>query len=137
MPQIDDFFDQLQGAIVFSKSFYLRFGYHQLKIRLEDVSKTVFRTRYRHYEFLVMSFGLTNVPTIFIILMNEVFKPFLGSLFIVFMDDILVSSKSEEENIHHLRIFWGVLEKKVRMRNFSKCKFWLTFVAFLEHVASK
>ncbi|WMV20174.1 hypothetical protein MTR67_013559 [Solanum verrucosum] len=93
--RIDDLFDQLQGASVFS-NIDLRSGYHQLKIRLEDVPNTAFRTRYGHYEFLVMSFGLTNAPTTFISLMNGVFTPFLDLLFIVFIDDILVYSKSEE-----------------------------------------
>ena len=111
LPRIDDLFDQLQGASVFSK-IDLRSGYHQLKISPEDVPKTVFRTRYGHYEFLVMSFGLTNAPAAFMSLMNGVFKPFLDSFFIVFIDDILVYLKSEEEHANHLHIVLGVLGKQ-------------------------
>ncbi|KAH0759738.1 hypothetical protein KY290_023231 [Solanum tuberosum] len=136
LPRIDDLFDQLQSASVFSK-IDLRSGYHQLKIRPEDVPKTMFRTRYGHYEFLVMSFGLTNVLAAFMSLMNEVFKSFLDSFVIVFIDDILVYSTSEEEHVDHLRIVLGVLGKQGLYAKFSKCEFWLTSIAFLGHVVSK
>ncbi|WMV41072.1 hypothetical protein MTR67_034457 [Solanum verrucosum] len=136
LPRIDDIFDQLQGASVFS-NIDLRSGYHQLKIRHEDVPKTAFRNRYGQYEFVVMSFGLTNSPATFMSLMNGVFKPFLDSFVIVFIDDILVYSKSEEEHADHLRVVLVVLGKQKLYAKFSKCKFWLTSVAFLGHVVSK
>ena len=102
LPRIDDLFDQLQGARCFSK-IDLRSGYHQLRIRSGDVPKIVFRTRYDHYEFLVMSFGLTNAPAAFMDLMNRVFRPFLDQFVIIFIYDILVYSKSEAEHAKHLR----------------------------------
>ncbi|WMV09386.1 hypothetical protein MTR67_002771 [Solanum verrucosum] len=136
MPRIDDFLDQLQGALVFSK-IDLRSGYHKLNIRLEDVPNTVFRTSYGQYEFLVMLFGLTNMPAAFMSLMNRVFKPFLDSFVIIFIDDILVYSKSEDEHADHLRIVLYVLGKQRLYAKFSKCEFRLTLVAFLGHLVSK
>ncbi|KAI3758665.1 hypothetical protein L6452_06236 [Arctium lappa] len=135
LPRIDDLFDQLQGAKYFSKKD-LRSGYHQLRVKEQDVSKTAFRTRYDHYEFLVMPFGLTNAPTVFMDLMNRVFSAYLDKFVIVFIDDILVFSKSKEEHEDHLRIVLGTLRDKQLYAKFSKCEFWLELVAFLGHVVS-
>ncbi|XP_070015805.1 uncharacterized protein [Nicotiana sylvestris] len=136
LPRIDDLFDKLQGAKYFSK-IDLRLGYHQLRIREEDISKTAFRTRYGHYEFLVISFGLTNAPAAFMDLMNRVFKSFLYTFIIVFIDDILVYSKSKEEHAEHIRIALQTLKENKLYAKFSKCDFWLQSVAFLGHVAKQ
>ena len=122
LPRIDDLFDQLQGACVFSK-IDLRSGYHQLKIRATDVPKTAFRTRYGHYEFLVVSFGLTNAPAAFKGPMNEIFKPYLDLFVIVFIDDILIYSKSRKEHEEHLRIVLDLLRRKGFMTNSSSVSF--------------
>ncbi|KAA0036538.1 pol protein [Cucumis melo var. makuwa] len=135
LPRIDDLFDQLQGATVFSK-IDLRSGYHQLRIRDGDIPKTTFRSRYGHYEFVVMSFGLTNAPTVFMDLMNRVFKDFLDSFVIVFIDDILIYSKTEAEHEKHLHQVLETLRANKLYAKFSKCEFWLRKVTFLGHVVS-
>ncbi|GJV33036.1 hypothetical protein Tco_1393436 [Tanacetum coccineum] len=111
LPRIDDLFDQLQGSSVYSK-IDLRSGYHQLRVRDEDIPKTTFRTRYGHYEFQVMPFGLTNAPVVFMDLMNRVCKPYLDKFVIVFIDDIRIYSRNKEEHANHLRIIIELLKKK-------------------------
>ncbi|KAB2624761.1 S ribonuclease [Pyrus ussuriensis x Pyrus communis] len=135
LPRIDDLFDQLRGACVFSK-IDLRSGYYQLKISRDDVPKTAFRTRYGHYEFLVMPFGLTNAPAAFMDLMNRVFQPYLDRFVIVFIDDILVYSKSKAEHVRHLTLVLKRLREHQLYAKFSKCQFWLDQVAFLGHIIS-
>ena len=135
LPRIDDLFDQLRGATIFSK-IDLRSGYHQLRIREDDIPKTAFRTRYGHYEFVVMSFGLTNAPAVFMDLMQTVFRRFIDSFVIVFIDDILIYSETEELHAIHLEKVLTVLREQKLYAKFSKCEFWLREVAFLGHVVS-
>ncbi|KAL0537114.1 hypothetical protein IC582_026084 [Cucumis melo] len=135
LPRIDDLFHQLQGATVFSK-IDLRSGYHQLRIRDSDIPMTAFNSRYGHYKFIVMSFGLTNAPVVFMNLMNKVFKDFLDSFVIVFIDDILIYSKTEAEHEEHLHQVLETLRANRLYAKFSKCEFWLKKVSFLEHVVS-
>ncbi|GJX71851.1 putative reverse transcriptase domain-containing protein [Tanacetum coccineum] len=131
--RIDDLFDQLQGSSVYSK-IDLRSGYHQLRVREEDIPKTAFRTRYGHYEFQVMPFGLTNAPAVFMDLMNRVCKPYLDKFVIVFIDDILVYSKNKQEHKEHLKLILELLKKEELYAKFSKCEFWIPKVQFLGHV---
>ncbi|GKC37863.1 putative reverse transcriptase domain-containing protein [Tanacetum coccineum] len=133
LPRIDDLFDQLQGSSVYSK-IDLRSGYHQLRVREEDIPKTAFRTRYGHYEFQVMPFGLTNAPAVFMDLMNRVCKPYLDKFVIVFIDDILIYSKNKQEHKEHLKIILELLKKEELYAKFSKCEFWIPKVQFLGHV---
>ncbi|GKB75474.1 putative reverse transcriptase domain-containing protein, partial [Tanacetum coccineum] len=136
LPRIDDLFDQLNGLFfpsVYSK-IDLRSGYHQLRIREEDIPITAFRTRYGHYEFQVMPFGLTNAPAVFMDLMNRVCKPYLDKFVIVFIDDILIYSKNKEEHEKHLKIILELLKKEQLYTKFSKYDFWLESVQFLGHV---
>lgn len=133
LPRIDNLLDQLKGAKYFSK-IDLCSGYHQMKIREQDIPKTAFVTRHGQFEFTVVAFGLTNAPAYFMNMMNKIFMEELDRFVVVFIDDILVYSKTREEHEKHLRI---VLEKLRRNRlygKFSKCDFWLEEVAFLGHV---
>ncbi|GJV68767.1 putative reverse transcriptase domain-containing protein [Tanacetum coccineum] len=136
LPRIDDLFDQLQGACYFLK-IDLRSGYHQLRVREEDIPKTAFRTQYGHFEFTVMPIGLRNAPAIFMDLMNRVCKPYLDKFVIVFIDDILIYSKSEEEHEVHLKTILDLLKKEKLYAKFSKCEFWLKEVQFLGHVVNR
>ncbi|WVZ89138.1 hypothetical protein U9M48_035583 [Paspalum notatum var. saurae] len=136
IPHIDILFDQLAGAKVFSK-IDLRSGYYQIKIRKEDIPKTAFSTRYGLYEYLVMSFGLTNAPAFFMYMMNLVFMNELDKFVVVFIDDILIYSKNEKEHEEHLRIVLARLREHKLYVKFSKCAFWLKEVGFLGHVLSE
>ncbi|KAG8483090.1 hypothetical protein CXB51_022058 [Gossypium anomalum] len=135
LPRIDDLFDQLKGAIVFLK-IDLRSGYYQLRVKDLDVPKTAFRTRYGHYEFLVMPFRLTNAPAVFVDLINRIFRPYLDRFVVVFIDDILVYSRDKNEHADHLRIVLQTLREKQLYAKFSKCEFWLHEVGFLGHIVS-
>ncbi|GKA53585.1 putative reverse transcriptase domain-containing protein [Tanacetum coccineum] len=126
LSRIDDLFDQLQGSSVYSK-IDLRSGFHQLRIKEEDIPITAFRTRYGHFEFQVMPFGLTNAPAVFMDLMNRVCKPYHDKFVIVFINDILVYSKDEEEHGKHLKIILELLKKERLYAKFSKCDFWLGY----------
>jgi hypothetical protein len=136
LPRIDVLFDPLVGAKVFSK-IDLRSGYHQIKIRANDIPKTAFSTRYGLYEYLVMSFGLTNASAYFMYLMNLVFMPELDKFVVVFIDDILVFSKNEAEHAEHLHIVLQRLRDHRLYAKLSKCEFWLREIKFLGHTISQ
>ena len=136
LPRIDDLFNQLKGESVFLK-INLRSWYHQLRIKDMDVHKTAFRTRYRHYEFLVMPFGLTNASATFMDLMNRVFRPYVDQFVVVFIDDILVYSKDQENHDTYLRVVLETLRKEQLYAKLSKCEFWLNEVSFLGHLVSE
>src|SRR4051812_19917100 len=136
LPIINDLFDQLEGPCVFSK-IDLRSGYHQVKIREKDIPKTAFTTSYGLYEYTVMSFGLTNAPAYFMNMMNKVFMEFLDKFVVVFIDDILVYSKNEQEHEAHLHLVLEKLREHQLYAKFSKCEFWLKEVGFLGHVVSR
>src|SRR5262249_52209698 len=131
--KIDDVFDQLVRARVFSK-IDMRSGYHQLRVKAEDVQKTTFKTRYGHYEFVVMPFGITNALAVFMELMNRIFRDFLDLFVVVFIDDVLVYSKLKEEREEHLSLVLNRLKEEKLYAKLSKCEFWLKQVNFLGHV---
>jgi hypothetical protein len=135
LPHIEDLFDQMRGARVFSK-IDLRSGYHQMKIRPSDIPKTAFSTRYGLYEFTVMSFGLTNAPAYFMNLMNKVFMEYLYRFVVVFIDDILIYSRSESDHEQHLRLVLQKLRDNQLYAKFSKCEFWIDEVPFLGYIIS-
>jgi hypothetical protein len=136
LPRIDDLFDQLRGASVFSK-IDLRSGYHQLRIRPSYIPKTTFITKYGLYEFTVMSFGLTNAPALFMNLMNSVLMDCLDKFVLVFIDDILIYSQSEEEHVDHLKMVLQRLREQQMYAKLSKWKFWIDEVLFLGHIINK
>ncbi|CAA7012851.1 unnamed protein product [Microthlaspi erraticum] len=135
LPRIDELLDQLRGATWFSK-IDLASGYHQIPIDEADVRKTAFRTRYGHFEFVVMPFGLTNAPAAFMRLMNDVFREYLDVFVIIFIDDILVYSRSQEEHATHLRLVLEKLREQKLFAKLSKCSFWQREMGFLGHIVS-
>jgi hypothetical protein len=134
-PRIEDLFDQMRGARVFSK-IDLRSGYHQMKVRPSDIPKTAFSTRYSLYEFTVMSFGLTNALAYFMKLMNKVFMEYLDRFVVVFIDDILIYSKNDSYHEEHLQMVLQKLRDNQLYAKFSKCEFWIDEVSFLGHIIS-
>eukprot|EP00253_Pinus_taeda_P018339 PITA_18339 len=136
LPRIDDLFDQLKGAKVFSK-IDLRSGYHQIRIKEEDIAKTAFRTRYGHYEFVVFPFGLTNAPATFMCLMNSVFHRFLDKFVLIFINDIMIYSRSQEEHEEHLMMVLQTLREHELCAKFSKCDFFKEEIQYLGHVITK
>jgi hypothetical protein len=135
LPRIEDLFDQMRGARVFSK-IDLRSGYHQMKIQPSDIPKTAFSTRYGLYEFTVMLFGLTNAPAYFMNLMNKVFMEYHDRFIVVFIDDILIYSKNDSDYEEHLRLILQKLRDNQLYAKFSKCEFWLDEAPFLGHIIS-
>jgi hypothetical protein len=135
LPRIDDLFDQMKGATVFSK-IDLRSGYHQLRIKEDDIPKTAFKTRFGHYEFTVFPFGLTNAPGVFMSLMNGVFREYLDKFVQVFIDDILIYSRTTEEHDEHLRLVLQCLREHKLYGKLSKCSFYQSRIHYLGHVIS-
>jgi hypothetical protein len=135
LPRIEDLFDQMRGARVFSK-IDLRSGYHQMKTGPSDIPKTAFSTRYGLYEFIVMSFGLTNAPAYLMDLMNKMFLEYLDRFVVEFIDDILIYSKNESDQEEHLRLVLQKLRDNQLYARFSKCEFWIGEVPFLGHIIS-
>ena len=133
LPNINELFEQLKGAQVFSK-LDLRMGYHQIRIREQDIPKTAFRTSYGSYEYTVMSFGLVNAPPTFSRMTNFIFNPYTNDFVLVYLDDILVFSKNKEDHAKHLRLVLDKLREHQFYAKFSKCKFWLDEVLYLGHI---
>ena len=133
--RINDLMNQLQGAVVFSK-IDMRYEYHQIRVKEENIPKTAFRMRYGHYEFMVMSFGLTNAPAVFMDYMNRIFRPYVGKFVVVFIDDILIYSRTKKECKERFKVVLGILREKLYTK-LLKCEFWMEEVKFLEHLVSQ
>jgi hypothetical protein len=133
LTRINDLFDQVGEANIFSK-IDLRSSYHQVRIKNEDINKKTFRSRYIHYEFVVIPFGLTNATTTFMLLMNSIFSEYFDRFMVVFIDDILVYSKTKEEHEEHLRIVLQALRKNKLYANFDKCDFYQKEIQYLGHI---
>lgn len=136
LPRIEDLFDQLKGAKVFSK-IDLQSGYNQIRVREQDIKKTAFSTRYGHYECKVMSFGLTNAPACFMETMNSMLHPYLDNFVVIFIDDIVIYSKTEEDHARHLRIVLETVRQHKFYAKLKKCEFWLSEVGFLGHIINQ
>lgn len=135
LPRIYDLIDQLVGACIFSK-IDLRSGYHRIRVKDEDIWKTAFRTRYVHYEYSVIPFSVSNASNVFMEYINRIFHPYLNQLVVMFIDDIPVYSKSDEDHVGHLRTVLQMLKEKKMYDKLPKCEFWLEEVSFLIHVIS-
>jgi hypothetical protein len=135
LPGIDDLFDQMKGVTVFSK-IELQSRYHQLRIKEDDVPKTAFKMRFGHYEFIVLPFGLTNTPGVFMILMNGVFREYLDKFVQLIIDDILIYSRMTKEHDEHLRLVLQCLQEHKLYGKFSKCSLYQSRIHYLGHVIS-
>eukprot|EP00253_Pinus_taeda_P012063 PITA_12063 len=136
LPRIDELFDQVKGATVFSK-IDLRSGYHQIRIKEEDIAKTTFQTRYGHYEFVVLPFGLTNAPVTFMCLMNSVFHKYLDKFVLIFIDNILIYSQNIKEHEEHLRLVLQMLWEHQLYAKYNKCDFYKEQNQYLGHIITR